>query len=272
MDADVVMTASSDNIGSGEDDEASAMAVDPDDSFHCGDNSSQTRSKRRRISPPASQQKEDAIMTTSDKDILLAHATRYKKEALEKRISNGKRRALEKRKKAEGKAAVESPWLQWRRASSDEDSFSLADSSSDEEMDYGDSDADTAFRGFGMFDPLEDDEEASRAAQSADAAFGPLEVDVDAPPVAPDDGNDYHCSKCKLFGDLICCDMCPKTYHRGCLPSGSSLESVDNDGDWFCPACLAISAIPSSIPVVSTDEEMGDTDSITGSTADLDDD
>ena len=136
-------------------------------------------------------------------------------------------------------AAVESPWLQW----------------------------------------LEDDEEASRAAQSADAAFGPLEVDVDAPPVAPDDGNDYHCSKCKLFGDLICCDMCPKTYHRGCLPSGPSLESVDNDGDWFCPACLAISAIPSSIPVVSTDEEMGDTDSdatifgdsITGSTADLDD-
>ena len=88
-----------------------------------------------------------------------------------------------------------------------------------------------------------------------------LEVDVDAPPVAPDDGNDYHCSKCKLFGDLICCDMCPKTYHRGCLPSGSSLESVDNDGDWFCPACLAISAIPSSIPVVSTDEEMGDADS-----------
>jgi len=105
-------------------------------------------------------------------------------------------------------AAVESPWLQW----------------------------------------LEDDEEASRAAQSADAAFGPLEVDVDAPPVAPDDGNDYNCSKCKLGGDLICCDTCPKTYHRGCLPSGPSLESVDNDGDWFCPACLAISTIPSSIP------------------------
>ena len=138
----------------------------------------------------------------------------------------------------------------WRRASSDEDSFSLADdSSSDEEMDCDDSDA---------------------------AAL--LEGDVDAPPVAPDDGNDYHCAKCKLFGDLICCDMCPKTYHRGCLPSGPSLESVDNDGDWFCPDCLAISAIPSSIPVVSTDEEMGDTDSdatifgdsITGSTADLD--
>ena len=144
----------------------------------------------------------------------------------------------------------------WRWASSDENSFSLADSSSDKEMDYGDSDS------------------------ALCAAL--LEGDVDAPPVAPDDGNDYHCSKCKLFGDLICCDMCPKTYHRGCLPSGPSLESVDNDGDWFCPACLAISAIPtcSSIPVVSTDEEMGDTDSdatifgdsITGSTADLDDD
>ena len=42
-------------------------------------------------------------MTTSDKDILHSHATRCKKEALEKRISNGKKRALEKRKKAAGK-------------------------------------------------------------------------------------------------------------------------------------------------------------------------
>ena len=49
MDANVVMTAGSDGIGSGEDNEASAMAVEPDESFRRGDNSSQTRSKRRRI-------------------------------------------------------------------------------------------------------------------------------------------------------------------------------------------------------------------------------
>ena len=192
MNADVVSTVGSDDIGSEDGQAASTTATEPDDSFRCGDNSSQNRSKRRRISPPSSQQKEAAIMTTSDKAILLAHATRYKKEALEKRISNGKKRALEKRKMAAGKAAVESPWLQWQRASSDEDSFSLADeSSSDEEMDYDDSDA------------------------------------------------------------------------------------------ALCVALLAgaVDAIPSSIPVVSTDEEMGDTDSdaatsgdsITGSTADLDD-
>ena len=61
------------------------------------------------------------MITKSDKDILLSHATRYRKEALEKRISSGKKRALEKRKKAAGKGALESPWLQWRRASSDDD-------------------------------------------------------------------------------------------------------------------------------------------------------
>ena len=109
MDADIVATAGNDGVGSEEGTEASAAAAEPDDAFRRGDNSSQTRSKRRRISRPAPQQKEDAMITS---------------------------------------AAVESPWLQW----------------------------------------LEDDEEASRAAQSADAAFGPLKVDVDAPPVAPDDG------------------------------------------------------------------------------------
>ena len=143
-------------------------------------------------------------MTTSDKAILLAHATRYKKEALEKRISNGKKRALEKRKKAAGKSAVESPWLQWRRASSDENSFSLANSSSDEDS-------------FSLADESSSDEEM-----------------------------DY-----------------------------------DDSDAALCVALLAgaVDAIPSSIPVVSTDEEMGDTDSdaatsgdsITGSTADLDD-
>ena len=141
MDADVGATAGNDGVGSEEGVETSAAAAEPDESFRRGSSYSQDRSKRRRISRPAPQQKEDAMITS---------------------------------------AAVEYPWLQW----------------------------------------LEDDEEASRAAQSADAAFGPLEVDVDAPPVAPDDGNDYHCSKCKLFGDLICCDMCPKTYHRGCLLFG----------------------------------------------------
>ena len=59
MDADIVATAGNDGVGSEEGTEASAAAAEPDDAFRRGDNSSQTRSKRRRISRPAPQQKEE---------------------------------------------------------------------------------------------------------------------------------------------------------------------------------------------------------------------
>ena len=48
------------------------------------------------------------------------------------------------------------------------------------------------------------------------------------------DGNQYYCQVCKGFGDVVCCDGCPKVYHLKCLPGG--LADADDD-PWFCPDC-----------------------------------
>ncbi|VFQ70978.1 unnamed protein product [Cuscuta campestris] len=44
--------------------------------------------------------------------------------------------------------------------------------------------------------------------------------------------NDYICSICHDGGELILCDMCPSSFHPGCL---GMMELPD--GDWFCPFC-----------------------------------
>ncbi|CAN1266605.1 Increased DNA methylation 1 [Linum perenne] len=44
--------------------------------------------------------------------------------------------------------------------------------------------------------------------------------------------NDCVCSVCRYGGDLILCDLCPSSYHQGCLNL-----TVVPDGDWFCPCC-----------------------------------
>ncbi|KAI6686944.1 hypothetical protein NL676_032857 [Syzygium grande] len=44
--------------------------------------------------------------------------------------------------------------------------------------------------------------------------------------------NDYICSVCHYGGELILCDGCPSSFHKGCL----GLKDVP-DGDWFCPSC-----------------------------------
>ncbi|GMY17366.1 increased DNA methylation 1-like [Fagus crenata] len=44
--------------------------------------------------------------------------------------------------------------------------------------------------------------------------------------------NDEICSVCHYGGDLILCDQCPSSFHKGCL----GLEDVPV-GDWFCPSC-----------------------------------
>jgi hypothetical protein len=46
--------------------------------------------------------------------------------------------------------------------------------------------------------------------------------------------NDNNCTVCHDGGDLVCCDCCPRTYHRSCLDD----HSVD-DESWRCPMCLA---------------------------------
>ncbi|KAL3750520.1 hypothetical protein ACJRO7_011510 [Eucalyptus globulus] len=44
--------------------------------------------------------------------------------------------------------------------------------------------------------------------------------------------NDYICSVCHYGGELILCDGCPSSFHKGCL----GLKDIP-DGDWFCPSC-----------------------------------
>ncbi|KAJ7959833.1 PHD zinc finger protein [Quillaja saponaria] len=44
--------------------------------------------------------------------------------------------------------------------------------------------------------------------------------------------NDSICSVCHYGGELILCDLCPSSFHQGCL----GLKDVP-DGEWFCPSC-----------------------------------
>eukprot|EP00980_Cylindrotheca_fusiformis_P010383 scaffold2308_cov103-Cylindrotheca_fusiformis.AAC.2 len=73
-----------------------------------------------------------------------------------------------------------------------------------------------------------------------------------APPAAAsgggdDDHNLFHCHFCHKLGSVVCCDGCPRVFHKNCIPesdpSRQSLEennSDDNDDDddpWYCPYC-----------------------------------
>ncbi|KAL5742144.1 hypothetical protein ACOSP7_028876 [Xanthoceras sorbifolium] len=40
------------------------------------------------------------------------------------------------------------------------------------------------------------------------------------------------CAVCHKGGELILCDQCPSSFHKGCL----GLKGIP-DGDWFCPSC-----------------------------------
>lgn len=56
------------------------------------------------------------------------------------------------------------------------------------------------------------------------------------------DGNQYYCQVCSGFGDVVCCDGCPRVFHPLCVPANSpSRTSLDNDDDpWFCPECIEL--------------------------------
>ncbi|TMW60247.1 hypothetical protein Poli38472_000289 [Pythium oligandrum] len=43
---------------------------------------------------------------------------------------------------------------------------------------------------------------------------------------------DVECSVCKLGGELLCCDGCPRAFHTGCI----GLEAIPDD-EWFCSEC-----------------------------------
>ena len=54
------------------------------------------------------------------------------------------------------------------------------------------------------------------------------------------DGNQHFCQVCRGFGDVVCCDGCPRVYHHKCIPLHSiSRVALDNDDDpWYCPKCV----------------------------------
>jgi hypothetical protein len=60
------------------------------------------------------------------------------------------------------------------------------------------------------------------------------------PTVLGNDGNQFYCQVCKDFGDVVCCDGCPRVYHQKCIPTTDpSRQALDNDADpWYCPICM----------------------------------
>ena len=54
--------------------------------------------------------------------------------------------------------------------------------------------------------------------------------------IVVEDGSVDYCNVCKKVGNLLCCDFCPRAFHRACVPSDDpAVES--NDDKWECPSC-----------------------------------
>ncbi|GKT37180.1 hypothetical protein ADUPG1_010019, partial [Aduncisulcus paluster] len=55
------------------------------------------------------------------------------------------------------------------------------------------------------------------------------------------EGEDIHddvCFVCGEGGELICCDGCPRTYHKHCIPSSLPPCICEGPGDeWYCETC-----------------------------------
>lgn len=49
-----------------------------------------------------------------------------------------------------------------------------------------------------------------------------------------EDYNQSLCAKCSDGGDLLCCDVCPLSYHIHCLDP--PLKKIPL-GEWRCPPC-----------------------------------
>jgi hypothetical protein len=47
-----------------------------------------------------------------------------------------------------------------------------------------------------------------------------------------DDGNVEYCEVCKLGGDVVCCDICPRVYHLDCINMTESDLPKGISGGW----------------------------------------
>ena len=66
-----------------------------------------------------------------------------------------------------------------------------------------------------------------------------VDIHHDVPKGVGQDGNQFFCEICQGFGNVVCCDGCPKVYHAACIdPSDPARKGLDNDDDpWFCGSC-----------------------------------
>ncbi|DAZ99933.1 TPA: hypothetical protein N0F65_008740, partial [Lagenidium giganteum] len=83
--------------------------------------------------------------------------------------------------------------------------------------------------------PKEQDAAASSDAVSVNTDDGATEqpaANTEDAPKGPDDQWDVDCGVCKLGGELLCCDGCPRAFHIACI----GLDELP-EGDWFCDDC-----------------------------------
>jgi hypothetical protein len=74
----------------------------------------------------------------------------------------------------------------------------------------------------------------SKDATVSEAEDSKLPAAVPPSNAIQEDGNVDYCHACMKHGDLMCCDFCPRAFHRKCLPT----EELTNLGDtWECLVC-----------------------------------
>ena len=52
------------------------------------------------------------------------------------------------------------------------------------------------------------------------------------------DGNVDYCLKCLAAGNLICCDKCPRSFHKNCVGMVDSNALESSNENWICPRCI----------------------------------
>ena len=50
-----------------------------------------------------------------------------------------------------------------------------------------------------------------------------------------EDGSVDYCNICRKIGNLLCCDYCPRAFHKACIDQSDVDE--DSDEKWLCPCC-----------------------------------
>jgi hypothetical protein len=51
------------------------------------------------------------------------------------------------------------------------------------------------------------------------------------------ENNSDTCYLCDCFGNLVCCDRCPNSYHITCLDKKYLPKNIESVESWFCPFC-----------------------------------